>query len=259
VDLIEGTLSVLPEERQMGQDSTSPADSVPSGIPRGIEVLVKKASVDAAFRSLLLERREEAAARIALKLDAAERLMLRAVPREQLEAIIARTTVPQEHRRAFLGQVAGAMLAVVGLAAGGVRAGAYDGVWGLGGFAGPLPPGPNDDAKKAKPAGNAERVIGVIADQLKIDSEGVTPEKSLVKDLGAKPMQMPRLRTALAKEFGVRISASTFGHVHTVGDAIACVEKALAKQSPPTKPSSSPGPPGTFGMRPEGWSGGMRP
>ena len=84
-------------------------------VPRGIEVLVKKAAVDAEFRALLLERRGEAAAEIALSLDPAEAMMLAAVPADQLEAIIARTAVPEEHRRTFLGRAAAAMLATLGM------------------------------------------------------------------------------------------------------------------------------------------------
>ncbi len=85
-------------------------------IGRGVEVLVKKASVDPAFRNLLIERRAAAADEIELPLDPAEAMMLEAVTVPQLEAIIARTTVPQEHRRAFLGKAAAAMLAAIGLA-----------------------------------------------------------------------------------------------------------------------------------------------
>ena len=84
-------------------------------IPRGVEVLVKKASVDVSFRQVLLAERAEAAERIGLTLDPAEAMMLAAVPAEQLEVIIAQTTVPQEHRRAFLGTAATAMLAAVGV------------------------------------------------------------------------------------------------------------------------------------------------
>jgi hypothetical protein len=84
-------------------------------IPRGIEVLVKKASVDPAFKELLLAKRADAAAEIGLKLDPAEALMLAAAPAEQLQAIIAQTSVPQEHRRAFLGQAAATMLAALGV------------------------------------------------------------------------------------------------------------------------------------------------
>jgi hypothetical protein len=84
-------------------------------IPRGIEVLVKKASVDPGFKAILLERRAAAAAEIGLALEPAEALMLDAVPAGQLEAIIARIVVPEEHRRAFLGKAAAAMLATMGL------------------------------------------------------------------------------------------------------------------------------------------------
>jgi len=84
-------------------------------IPRGVEVLVKKASVDPQFKAVLLERRAAAAQQIGLELEAAEAMMLAAVPREQLEALIARTTVPAEHRRAFLGQATVAMLATLGV------------------------------------------------------------------------------------------------------------------------------------------------
>jgi hypothetical protein len=93
-----------------------PGSGQPVGqIPRGIEILVKKASVDPAFRAILLERRAAAAAEIGLALEPAEALMLAAVPAGQLEAIIARIVVPEEHRRAFLGKAAATMLATLGL------------------------------------------------------------------------------------------------------------------------------------------------
>ena len=90
-------------------------------IPRGIEVLVKKASVDPDFKTLLLDRRAEAAEAIGLSLTLAEEKMLAAIPREQLEATIAKTTVPTEHRRAFLGTAAAVMLAALGVLAPGCK------------------------------------------------------------------------------------------------------------------------------------------
>lgn len=86
------------------------------GIPRGIEVLIKKASVDAEFRTLLLEKRSEAAAEIDLDLSAAEAATLNAVPRAQIEKIIENAKVPDEQRRVFLGKIGAAMLAFLGLA-----------------------------------------------------------------------------------------------------------------------------------------------
>jgi hypothetical protein len=87
-------------------------------VPRGIEVLVKKASVDAEFRTLLLEKRADAAAEIGLELTPAEAMMLKTVPAEQLEAIVARTKVPEKHRRVFLGRTARLMLLTLGMVAG---------------------------------------------------------------------------------------------------------------------------------------------
>jgi len=83
-------------------------------VPRGIEVLVKKAAVDSAFRELLFEQRGEAAAAIELELDPAESAVLNAIPREQLARIVGQTIVPLEQRRVFLGRIAATMLAVVG-------------------------------------------------------------------------------------------------------------------------------------------------
>jgi hypothetical protein len=87
-------------------------------IPRGVEVLLKKASVDAEFRKLLLEKRGDAAGRIDLDLTEAERAMLAAISAEQLERIIDNTKVKPEHKAVFMGSVGRIMLAaVIGVAA----------------------------------------------------------------------------------------------------------------------------------------------
>jgi hypothetical protein len=92
-------------------------DSLGGGlnVPQGLEVLIKKAAVDPEFKEVLLAERSAAAGRISLVLEPAEAAMLAAAPVAQLEAIIARTVVPQEHRRVFLGQAAAAMLATVAI------------------------------------------------------------------------------------------------------------------------------------------------
>jgi hypothetical protein len=90
-----------------------------SAVPRGIEVLVKKSAVDAAFRERFLEVRDAAASEIGLELEPAEAAMLRCVPRQQLSQIIDHTDVPDEQRRAFLGKVAAIMLAALGVGASG--------------------------------------------------------------------------------------------------------------------------------------------
>ena len=90
------------------------AETSPASIPRGIEVLVKKASVDPAFKQLLIEKRADAAREIDLDLHSAERMILTNVPKEQLEGIIARTKVNWKHRAAFLGKTAAVMLTALG-------------------------------------------------------------------------------------------------------------------------------------------------
>jgi hypothetical protein len=85
-------------------------------VPRGVEVLVKKAAVDPAFKKTLLEKRAGAADAIALTLSAAEEAMLEAVPEAQLRAIIGNTKVSPGLRPAFLCAAAGAMLAALGAA-----------------------------------------------------------------------------------------------------------------------------------------------
>ena len=87
-------------------------------IPRGIEVLVKKAAVDPEFKELLLRERAGAAEAIELQLDPSEVVMLNGVPEAQLEAIIARTTIAPKNRPAFLGRAAVTMLAALGVGAG---------------------------------------------------------------------------------------------------------------------------------------------
>ena len=84
-------------------------------IPRGIEVLMKKASVDPEFRQTLLDKRARAADEIGLELSDVETAMLNGVPGSQIEKIIENTTVPDEHRRVFLGKIGTAMVAVLTL------------------------------------------------------------------------------------------------------------------------------------------------
>ncbi|UCE27639.1 MAG: hypothetical protein JSW52_02485 [Candidatus Coatesbacteria bacterium] len=84
-------------------------------VPRGIEVLVKKAAVDPEFRAMLLSERSAGAAEIGLELSDAEAAMLDGVPETQLERIIANTTVSLKLRPAFMGRAAVVMLAALGV------------------------------------------------------------------------------------------------------------------------------------------------
>jgi len=259
-------------------------------IPQGLEVLVRKASVDPEFKALLLAQRAAAAETIGLALAPAEAMMLAAVPAAQLEAIIARTTVPQEHRRTFLGQAAAAMLAALGAL--GSEAEAVAKIMPAPGGAAPdRPPPPvsrgiqpdrppatfgiQPDAPPADPTRPSveQRVVAIVAKQFSVEAKQVTREKSFVQDYKANAAHLVKLKEKLEKEFQITIGRDEFKKAQTVGGAIACVEQALAKkkpaQQPPAQPQPLPAPqrpdrlPALGGSRPSqpppGGLGGARP
>jgi len=84
-------------------------------VPRGIEVLLKKAAIDAAFRDHLLQTRSQAAGLIGLTLDETEAAVINSLPEKSLVSMIERAEVPNAHRAAFLGSVAAIMLAALGV------------------------------------------------------------------------------------------------------------------------------------------------
>lgn len=228
-------------------------------IPMGIEVLVKKASVDPAFKAILLERRAGAADEIGLKLDAAEAMMLAGVPDTQLDSIIAHTSVPLEHRRAFLGQAAVAMLAAVGaMAAGAAPAIAGEKMYGGGGMRMDIPENPDSPTKTPvdDPKTIEKQILSLVAKRFDVADDTVRRETSFVEDLKANASQLVNLKRQLEKQFGISIAKKDFDKIRTVGDAIACVQKAV-KSRPAPQPATS------RGIRPDrppmGTLGGSRP
>jgi len=135
-------------------------------IPRGIEVLVKKAAVDPAFKQTLMEKRANAADEIGLKLEPAEVAMLNAVPAPQLETIIANTEVADLSRAAFLGRAAAVMLAALGVST--MNASAQEGpaVTGVR----PEPPAPKPEPKPAP------RTLGIQPDKPEPKPEPPKPD-----------------------------------------------------------------------------------
>jgi len=174
-----------------------PGSGKPVGpIPRGIEVLIKKAAVDTEFKRLLLEKRAEAAREIGLVLDPAEALMLKAATAAQLDAIIARTTVAPSILPAFLGRAAAVMLVALGAGAVGCSNEAPP----------PAPSATKQQEESAKPPvaeppdskpGNehAVTILGITVDQPQVHppknppvTDGIRPDKPAAKgDEPAKP------------------------------------------------------------------------
>jgi hypothetical protein len=113
-------------------------------IPRGVEVLVKKASVDPWFKALLMSQRAGAAGAIGLTLAPAEVTLLNFIPAAQLDAVIARTKVEPGKMPAFLGKAAAVMLVALGASTAPAQIAPTKGASpGPAGPVVPMPPNPN--------------------------------------------------------------------------------------------------------------------
>ena len=73
-----------------------------------------------------------------------------------------------------------------------------------------------------------DRVKDIVAEQLGVDKEKVTPETSFVNDLGADSLDTVELVMELEEEFDISIPDDAAEKIQTVGQAIDFIEKAQA-------------------------------
>jgi acyl carrier protein len=69
-----------------------------------------------------------------------------------------------------------------------------------------------------------EKVKEIVASQLGVEIEEVTPEASFVDDLGADSLDTVELVMALEEEFGLEIPDEDAENISTVKDAISYIE-----------------------------------
>ena len=65
-----------------------------------------------------------------------------------------------------------------------------------------------------------ERLRKIIADQLSVSEEEVTPDASFIEDLNADSLDLVELIMTLEEEFGVKISDEDAEKIRTVRDAM---------------------------------------
>jgi acyl carrier protein len=172
-----------------------------------------------------------------------------------LETVIGQVRVPQEHRRAFLGQAAAAMLAAlgVGLTQGCDRVPVEDGMRPEKPLVIPLEP--------LTPEKIEEHVKEVIANRFKVELDMVKPKAALLDLLHAgvgrvsdppvvvagEIARLPddyhllRLKRQLEKEYAIKLDGEDFfAKVKTVGDLVQAVQAAVKNRSQPSKEEPTP-------------------
>lgn len=87
--------------------------SMRGDIPRGLEILVKRAAIDIAFKSALLTKRDKIAEELDIPLDPSEKAMLACIPAEHLEKMIQATEVPPAQHKLLAKGTTAAMLALL--------------------------------------------------------------------------------------------------------------------------------------------------
>ena len=76
-----------------------------------------------------------------------------------------------------------------------------------------------------------ERVIDIVAEQLGVDKNKVTPDTSFVNDLGADSLDTVELVMELEEEFNINIPDDEAEKIQTVGQAIDYIEREIGRAS----------------------------
>ncbi len=71
---------------------------------------------------------------------------------------------------------------------------------------------------------DTDRIVTIIAEQLQIDEDQVTPDASFMDDLGADSLDTVELIMALEEEFDMEIPDSDAEKIRTVQDALDYME-----------------------------------
>ncbi len=79
--------------------------------------------------------------------------------------------------------------------------------------------------------GVEDKVKAIIAEQLGVKPEEVTPQASFIDDLGADSLDTVELVMALEEEFGVEIPDEDAEKMTTVGDALKYIQDKSASKA----------------------------
>lgn len=72
-----------------------------------------------------------------------------------------------------------------------------------------------------------EKLAGIIADQLSVDPEEITPDTSFADDLGADSLDLVEVIVTLEDELDIHIEDDELKDIKTVGDAYELIKAHL--------------------------------
>ena len=75
------------------------------------------------------------------------------------------------------------------------------------------------------------KIKQIVAEQLRLTEEEVTPEASFIEDLGADSLDLTELIMAFEEAFGVEIADEDAQKILKVKDAINYIEKRIADKA----------------------------
>lgn len=76
-----------------------------------------------------------------------------------------------------------------------------------------------------------QEVIDIVVEQLGVDKDEVTPEKSFVEDLNADSLDLTELIMTFEERFSCEISEQDAEKLKTVADVIQYIQEKQAAQS----------------------------
>jgi len=71
----------------------------------------------------------------------------------------------------------------------------------------------------------AEKVYGIVAEQLQVPKEDIAPGKSFIGDLQADSLDIVELVMEFEDEFKITIPDEDYEKIKTVGDAVKYIEE----------------------------------
>ncbi len=72
-----------------------------------------------------------------------------------------------------------------------------------------------------------EKIAGILAEQLEIDVETITPETRITEDLNADSLDVVEMLMAVEDEFEVHIPDEEIENMKTVGDVVDYIQAEI--------------------------------